>query len=148
MNGMPNEVAPIAAVLAPITMANSEKTTGAAEIAQCDAWRAVLMTGDMAAETIDFRIEAADDSGFSTNKTTIVAATQLAAHASNNDNKLIVLEAKSSDIRRIASTAKYVRARGITGGATGGPCAMVLEGMTARKQAPTNIAAIAEVKRP
>mgnify|MGYP005823324107 CR=1 FL=1 len=146
--GMPSEASAIAAVAAPATMANSEKVTGAADAASYASFRAVLLLGDMASETIDFRIECADDSGFSNNKTTVVSSTQLAAHATNNDSKALVLECRDRDIIKASATARYVRARGITGGGTGGPAAILLEGFGARKQPVTNNTAVLEVKRP
>ena len=106
-----------------------------------DTFRATLLIGDMASETIDFRIEVADDSGFTTAKTTIVASTQLAASATLNDNKVLVLECRASDAKRLAPTSRFLRGRAITGGATGGSGAILVTGFVVRKGPPTPIAA-------
>ena len=148
MNKMPSEFIKLQARAVPATFANTEKVTDA--IAVADYWQFVfvLAIGDVAAETVDFRLEVADDSGFTTNKTTLKAATQLAAHASNNDSKEIILEARNEDIIRVSATALYIRGRAITGGATGGPMAILGFGVYPRYGKGSHRASVVEVARP
>ena len=148
MNAMPSEFIKLQSRVSAVTMANTEKVSDALAIADYFAFMFVLSLGDMASETIDFRIEAADDSGFTTNKTTIKAATQLAAHASNNDSKEIILECRNEDIIALTTTALYVRGRGITGGATGGPACILGFGVFPRYGKGSHRASVVEVARP
>lgn len=142
INARPWEVAPIIDVGDPATMANTEKTTTGVATGQYHGYRYVLLLGNMASETIDFRVEVADDSGFSTNKVTLKAATQLAAHATNNDSKQIEIFVTGIDIEKASPTARYIRARGITGNATGGPVAMLGIGVGARYAPVTALATV------
>ena len=148
MNKMPSEFIKLQARAVPATFANTEKVTDAITVADYWQFVFVLAIGDVAAETVDFRLEVADDSGFTTNKTTLKAATQLAAHASNNDSKEIILEARNEDIIRVSSTALYIRGRAITGGATGGPMAILGFGVYPRYGKGSHRASVVEVARP
>lgn len=145
---MPSEFIKLQSRAVPATFANTEKVSDAITIADYMAFMFVLLIGDMASETVDFRLEVADDSGFTTNKTTLKAATQLAANASNNDSKQIILEARNEDALRVSSTALYIRGRAITGGATGGPCAIVGFGVQPRYGKGSHLASVLEVARP
>src|SRR5262249_27242991 len=87
---------------------------------------AVLITGDMAAETIDFKLQDYATSGGTYADVPGKAITQLAAHATNNDNKQAVINLKSSEMN---AGAQFVKARGVTGGATGGNCCIVVLGI-------------------
>jgi len=148
MNKMPSEFIKLQARAVPATFANTEKVTDAIAVADYHQFVFILAIGDVAAETVDFRLEVADDSGFTTNKTTLKAATQLAAHASNNDSKEIILEARNADIIRVSSTALYIRGRAITGGATGGPMAILGFGVYPRYGKGSHRASVVEVARP
>lgn len=148
LNEMPSEFIKLQSRAVPATFANTEKVSDAILISDYLMYMFVLLIGDMAAETVDFRLEVADDSGFSTNKTTLKAATQLAANASNNDSKQIILECRAEDAIRVSSTALYIRGRAITGGATGGPCALVGFGVNPRYGKGSHLASVVEVARP
>jgi len=76
----------------------------------------VFRLGDMASETIDCIVETCDSGGG--NNTTLKAATQLAAHASNNDSKVITIAVEENEVS--ASGRQYLRGKVTTGGATGG----------------------------
>lgn len=88
----------------------------------------VFRLGDMAAETIDCVVETCDSNG--ANNVTLKAATQLAAHASNNDNKVIVIGVDENELN--ASGKAYVRGKITTGGATGGTCTIAALGVEPR----------------
>lgn len=118
----------VAGIINPATTANSARVTGAIDLSVWDQLLFVFQLGDMASETIDAGVQSVDSDGTS-NAADISGkqATQLAAHASNNDNKQIVIAVKSSDL--IASGKRYVRGRMVTGGATGGPAGCVVLGI-------------------
>lgn len=106
-------------------------------------WQAVFALGDMAAETIDCRIVKATDSGGS-NKEVLKAATQLAAHATNNDDKSIVI---SLDAEDVDEAKPFIAAEVLTGDTTGGPVGMVLLGGNPRHGPVTDFdaASVAEI---
>jgi hypothetical protein len=81
----------------------------------------VFRLGDMAAETIDCIVETCDSNG--ANNTTLKSATQLAAHASNNDNKMIVIGVEDNELA--ASGRTHFRGKITTGAGTGGTCAIL-----------------------
>lgn len=87
---------------------------------------ATLCLGDMAAETIDFKIEQATD-GSGTGAKDLKAATQLAAHASNNDHRQVQI---SAHLEKLDGNGgfRFVRGRAITGGVTGGAAVVLLHG--------------------
>lgn len=90
----------------------------------------VAVLGDMAAETIDVALyQATDTSG--TSAKSLKAATQLAAHASNNDNKVIVIGVDAAELD-LANGFVTVAGRCVTGGATGGAVGLVVLGSSLR----------------
>lgn len=118
----------VAGVITPATTANTQRNTGAIDLAVWDSLLFVFSLGNMASETIDCGVETVDSDGTS-NAVDITGkqATQLAAHASNNDDKQIVVAVKSVDL--IANGKRYVRGTMVTGGATGGPAGCVVLGV-------------------
>lgn len=136
----------IVATVDPQTVANSEAVTDAVDMSKFDQAIFILALGDMASETIDFRLESDSDSGFATDKQTLKAATQLAASATLNDNDQVVLWCRAQDL--LANTNhRYVRGRAITGGATGGPAAIIGLGVNARHEpaADSDLATVVEI---
>lgn len=118
----------IAGVITPATTANTQRNTGAIDLSKWDQLLFVFQLGDMASETIDFGVETCDSDGTS-NAVDITGkqATQIAAHASNNDGKQVVIAVKSTDL--IANGKQYCRGTMVTGGATGGPAACIVLGV-------------------
>lgn len=88
----------------------------------------IFRLGDMAAETIDCVVETCDSNG--SNNVTLKAATQLAAHASNNDSKIIVIAVDSNELN--ASGKSHIRGKITTGGVTGGTCSIAVLGLQGR----------------
>lgn len=115
----------VVGVINPQTVANTQKVSGAIAAKVGVQYLAIFSFGDMASEALDCGIQSVDSDGTS-NAADITAlqATQLAAHASNNDNKQIVIAFDGADL--IASGKSHFRARMITGGATGGPGSCVV----------------------
>ncbi len=120
-----HETAAPVAVLDPQTVANVAKLTAAVDMAKFAQATFVFLLGDMAAETIDCGVYECADSGGTYTALSGKQATQLAAHASNNDNKQVVITVRSEEL----STGKrYLKGRMITGGSTGGSACIVALG--------------------
>lgn len=85
----------------------------------------IVRTGDMAAETIDVAIY--QGQGGSTNAKSLKAATQLASHASNNDNGILLIGVDLNDLDTVNGYT-HIAGRIVTGAGTGGTCTAVLLG--------------------
>jgi hypothetical protein len=84
----------------------------------CGEVSAVVHFGDMASETLDVALyQAVDSSG--TSAKALMAITQIAAHASNNDSKQVVISARADEFD-VDGGFEHVAVRIVTGGATGG----------------------------
>ena len=118
----------VAGIITPATTANSQRNTAAIDLSKWDQLLFIFQLGDMANEAIDFGVETCDSDGTS-NAVDITGkqATQLAASASANDGKQVVIGVKSTDL--IANGKQYVRGTMVTGGPTGGPAACVVLGI-------------------
>jgi hypothetical protein len=126
MNQKLSEALPIVAVLASQTVANTELFTGVVDMGAMQQCMAVANLGNMAAETIDFKAYSCDSDGSNAVAITGKAATQLAAHASNNDSKQLVIGLRDTDL--LTSGKQYAKFGLVTGGATGGPAGVVVLG--------------------
>lgn len=127
MSGFPGSAAEQAGVLARNT-GTASSTPLAGTAARMNRFRKALvlfLLGDMAAETIDCVVETCDSGG--TNNVTLKAATQLAAHASNNDSKIIAIGVNVDEM--IASGKEYVRGKITTGAGVGGTCTILVLGL-------------------
>lgn len=130
MSSIKGSAAEQAAVLAWSTgTASSTPLAGtAASLAKFGKALVIFRTGDMASETIDCIVERCESNGSS--NATLKSATQLAAHASNNDSKVIVI---AVDANELAGTdQEHIRGKITTGGATGGTCSIAVIGIEAR----------------
>jgi hypothetical protein len=141
-----SEICAVVATLDPVTMANVEKTTDWVDVGSFESVMFILLTGDMASETIDFKLEQATSSG-GAGKKDLVVATQLAASAAANDGAQVILETRAEELDH-ANSFRYVRARGITGGATGGPAAIVGLGFNSRYGVGTDLSTVAQIANP
>ena len=139
---LPNEAWKVIAARSPATMANAQVLSDVVDMSKYRTVMAILMLGDMAAETIDFSLQTDSAQAFNVDVQTLVAATQLAANAANNDNKQLVLQAV---VEKMKPGHRFLRARGITGGATGGPASIILIGEP-RYSNEANLATVLEVK--
>ncbi len=83
---------------------------------------AIASLGNMAAETIDFKFYSCDSDGNNAAAVTGLAATQLAAHASNNDNKQLIINVRDTDL--LASGKQHGKF-GLASGSTVGGAASV-----------------------
>lgn len=120
----PNALAEALAVVStidPQTVANSAKVGDYVDMSKYQKVIFYFLLGDMAAETIDCGVYEATDSG-GTGAQALKAATQLAAHASNNDNKQIVIEVNAANL---SSGFTHVAPRMVTGNTTGGAASAI-----------------------
>ncbi len=124
LNAKLREMLPLVGVLSPAATINVERFSTVVDMGAHIQALAVVALGDMAAETIDAKLYACDSDGNNAVALTGNSATQLAAHASNNDNKQIVLNVRSDDL--LASGKRYVKLGVVTGGASGGSVAAVI----------------------
>lgn len=111
------------------TASSTPLASGAIACASFDQVLVTFNLGDMAAETIDCKVQTCDSDGTS-NTADLKAATQLAAHASNNDNKVITITVRQEDL--IASGKKHIRGVITTGNTVGGTCCIVAHGVGAK----------------
>jgi len=109
----------VAVLAAKAGTANSTPlVTSYVNVNNADTIMLVAVTADMASETIDIALyQATDTSG--TSAKALKAATQLAAHATNNDNKIVVISVRKEELD-LANGFVTVAGRCVTGGATGG----------------------------
>jgi hypothetical protein len=118
----------IIATIDPQTVANSEVFSDVIDMGDYEEVFAVALTGAMASETIDFKAYYCVAAGSSAVE--LKAATQLAAHADNNDGAQVAIHVRPDDV--IAATQdtllRFVKFGLVTGGATGGPCGVVVFG--------------------
>ena len=108
-------------------------------------WRGrggIALLGNMAAETIDFKAYSCDSNG--SNAAALKSATQLAANAAANDNTQVAIGVRAEDMQ--ASGKQYVKFGLVTGGATGGPSAVLALGVDAKFQ-PASAANLASVQQ-
>jgi hypothetical protein len=139
---LPNEGWKVIATRDPATL---NSTPGLSDVVDMSKYRtvmAILLLGDMAAETIDFSLQTDTVAAFNVDTQTLVAATQLAANASANDGKAIVLQAV---VEKMKAGHRFLRARAVTGNTTGGAASMILLGEP-RYSNEANLADVVEVK--
>jgi hypothetical protein len=106
----------------PGTVANTELFTDVVDMSKFHQVMAIAMLGNMAAETIDFKAYTCDSNG--TNAVALKSATQLAAHASNNDNMQVIIGVRAPDL--LASGKQHIKFGLVTGNTTGGPAAVAV----------------------
>lgn len=128
MNAKATERLGIIGTIDPATVANTQVYSDVADLSKFHQVVGICLLGNMASETIDFKAYYCDSDG--SNATAVTSATQLAAAASTNDNTQIAINVRSDDL--IAAGKRYVKFGLVTGGATGGPAAVVVLGVDAR----------------
>lgn len=118
------EALAVVATIDPATVANTIAYTDVVNMGLHQQVMAVCALGNMAAETIDFGAFACDANGDNPVAITGRAATQLAAHATNNDARQLIINLRDTDLN--ADGRQYVKFGLVTGGATGGPAGVVV----------------------
>lgn len=120
----------VAGVASPATVSNTEVFSGVVDLGAYHQAMGIALLGNMASETIDFKCYRCDSDG--SNAVSLKAATQLAASATANDSKQVIINVTADEL--MASGAQYVKFGLVTGGATGGAAAVVALGVDARFQ--------------
>lgn len=139
-----SEAIALVATIDPATVANTEVFTDVVDMGALLQAMAVALIGNVPAETIDFKAYSCDSDGNNAAAITGRAATQLAAHATNNDGKQLVINVRTGDM--LASGKQHVKFGLVTGGATGGPCAVAVFGSPRQGLASANdLASVAEI---
>lgn len=145
-NATGGEVLAVVSTIDPQTVTSSAAAAGdGIDMSRFEQCTAFFLLGDMASGTIDCILQQETVSSFDDSVSTLLAATQLAASATVNDNKQIVLSARSEDL---AAGDRYVRPQITIGDATGGPVSCVVLGHSARYEpaADFDLATVVEIK--
>lgn len=111
------------------TASSTPLVTSYASAANCGRINLLVRLGDMANETIDIALY--QGQGGSTNAKSLKAATQLAAHASNNDNTVHVISVDANELD-IENGYTHVAGHVVTGNSTGGAATIVVLGSDLR----------------
>ena len=130
INTAAGEKLAVVGAINPATIANTEIFSTVVDMSKWHQLLGVAMLGNMAAETIDFKAYSCNSDGSSS--VALKSCTQLAANAATNDNTQLVISMRAGDL--LASGKQYVRFGLVTGGATGGPAAVLALGVDARYQ--------------
>jgi hypothetical protein len=130
------------ASIGPVTVNSTPGTSSWVDVSNYNELFAELALGDMANETIDFKIEqATDNSG--TGAKDLKAITQLAASAAANDSKQVQISV-TTDRLDSENGFKFARIRAVTGNTTGGVAFGSLRGVPRTKPG-TQQAAVVQV---
>lgn len=125
----PSERNAVLAVINPGTVTSTPALTGAVDMSKYDEAQFILCSGDMASETIDFKLQESDTSGGTYTDIPGKAITQQAASATANDNLQWVINLKANEL---SAGKRFVKGRAVTGGATGGPMCCIALGTVPR----------------
>ncbi len=120
ITGKLSERLALVATIDPATVTSTEVFTDVVDMGANAQALAIASLGNMASETIDFKCYSCDSDGSNAAAISGLAATQLAAHASNNDNKQLIINVRDGAL--LASGKQHVKFGLVTGGATGGVC--------------------------
>lgn len=128
----------------PATVANSEVFTDVVDMAKFHQVVAYALLGNIAAETVDFKAYTCNSDG--SGATQLKACTQLAAHATNNDNVQLGINVRAEELGPLSK--QYVKFGLVTGGVTGGPAAVVVLGADGRFQpeSDSDLASVVQLK--
>lgn len=140
------ERAAVVGTIDPQTVSDTEVFSDVVDMSKFHQVLAVFQTGDMPAETIIARCVTCDSAG--SNAAALKTCDTLTAHATNNDNKQIIISVRGEDLPGTSNADRYVKFGLVTGGSTGGPCNAVVLGMDP-KHGPANqhdLATVVEIE--
>ncbi|MGD9824811.1 hypothetical protein [Desulfobacter sp.] len=145
INEQTSEKIAVIGTIDPQTVVNTEVFTDVVDMSKYHQAMFICALGNMAAETIDFTVYYCDSDGG--NATALKSATQLAADASANDNKQIVISVRDQELLTVAETTRYLKAGLVTGGASGGPACVVALGVDSKygPASGSDLASVAEI---
>ena len=127
----------------PATVTNTQVYTDVIDMTKWGQVAAFCLLGNLASETVDFKAYTCASDG--SNKVALKSCAQLAAHASNNDNTQLVINVRGQDL---TGGERYITFGLVTGGASGGPAAVLAIGTNARfaPGADNDLASVVEIK--
>lgn len=146
MSGMINfkagERLAIAGTVDPKTV-TTEQFTDVVDMSKFHQCLGIALLGDLAAGAVDFAAYTCDSDG--NNAVELKDTTQLAADASANDNKQLVISVRAEDL--IDSGKTHIKF-GLTIGSTGGPASVLALGVDARSglASDNDLASVAEIQ--
>ena len=129
MHSQPSEKITIAGFIGPALVNTTPLVSAPVDMSKFQEALFVLCLGDMAAETIDFKLQSSATSGGAYTDIAGRAITQLAASATANDSKQVLINIKGD---RVPTGSQFVRASAVTGGATGGQACILGIGLRPR----------------
>ena len=121
------EKAAVIGTIDPQTVSDTEVFSDVIDMNKFHQVMGVFCVGDMPAEDIVARCVTCDSSG--SNAAALKTATTLSGHATNNDNKQIVISVRGEDLPGTSNADRYVKFGLVTGGSTGGPASCVVLGL-------------------
>jgi hypothetical protein len=124
----PSERLALLGTIDPQTVINTQVYTDVIDLSLFHEALGICLLGNMASETIDFKAYYCDSDG--NNAVALKSATQLAASATANDNKQILINIKTEDLQSVSK--RYVKFGLVTGSNTGGPAAVLALGLLPR----------------
>jgi len=127
----------------PATVANTEVFTDVIDMTKFGQVFGIALLGNMAAETIDFKAYTCASDGSS--KVALKSCTQLAAHASTNDNTQLAINVRAAEV---GASGRYIVFGLVTGNSTGGPCAVAALGTDPRfgPASDSDLASVVQIK--
>ena len=140
------EMAGVIGTIDPQTVVDTEVFSDVIDMQDFHQVMCVFALGNMAAETIIARCVTCDSSG--NNIAALKTASTLSAHATDNDNKQIIIAVRGEDLPGTTNANRYIKFGVITGGSVGGPIGAVALGLEA-KHGPANqhdLASVVEIE--
>lgn len=132
--------------LDPVTVVNSEVFSDVIDMSKYAEVMGVLLLGNMANETVDFKCYYCDSGG--SNAAALKSATQLAASAAANDGGQVIIGVRADDLNGIAESKRYIKFGVVTGGASGGPASIAVFANPSRYSvaADIDLSTVAQIK--
>lgn len=140
-----DEVVALVGTLDPVVVVDTELFSDYVDMSKYQQVVAILQLGNVAAKTFDFACYQSILGGGVDKVTALKAATQLAAHAANNDGKQIMITVRQEDL---ASDCRYVRFGVKSEAAQDGPVAITVLAINPRYGMANqgNLTSVVEVK--
>lgn len=117
------EALAVVATVDPVTVTNTELFTDVVDMSKYHQALGILLLGNIAADTVDFKAYTCDANG--SNAVALTSAAQLAANATANDGVQVLINVRQNDL--LSSGKQYVKF-GVVSGSTGGPMAVAVLG--------------------
>jgi len=127
IQGMIHENMALCGTLDPVTVVNSEVFSDVIDMKKFHKVLGTLLIGNVASETIVFRCVTCDSAG--NNVAAFKTASTLAAHATNNDGKQILIEVDGADLPGTTNADRYIKFGVVTGSTSGGPMSISAHGI-------------------